>query len=435
MKILLVDDSKTISLLFSARLRGYGHEVILAENGAIAVEKFMASAPDLVLMDVEMPVLDGFSATSRIRQFEASQKWAWTPIIFLTSTSTPENFATSIDAGGDDLIAKEVPEIVLQAKLKAMARVAKLRQELFSANLHMEQDIEARQVAEDELSKRCSELTELNGKLASMQAKIVQTEKLASLGQMAAGVAHEINTPLGFVLSNLGTLSKYFENLRKAIVAYAEKMEFSDSAQSHSIRRDFDIDYINEDIPTLLNESHDGILRISRIVNNLKDFSQQEDSPEWKLSDLQQQLDAILRIVSGQFKSEVKIIKEYGAIPLIECIPEQINQVFTNLLANAYQALDCAHGEITLRTGTTGKDTAWIEFDDKGCGIAEEIKPKIFDPFFTTRPVGKGAGLGLSLSYGIMERHRGRIDFDSTKGKGSCFRLTLPIRRTLDSNL
>ncbi|WP_442956693.1 response regulator [Propionivibrio sp.] len=168
MKILLVDDSRSAAAVFAMRLGEIGHQVIVAENGAIAVEKFRTEAPDLVLMDIEMPVMNGFEATNRIRQVELSQRWAWTPIVFLTSVDTPENFVTSIDAGGDDLIPKNVPEPVLRAKLKAMARVAGLRRELIAANRQMEDDIRARKAAESELSCRLVELTELNQTLSNM---------------------------------------------------------------------------------------------------------------------------------------------------------------------------------------------------------------------------------------------------------------------------
>ena len=194
-----------------------------------------------------MPVMNGFEATNRIRQFETSQQWAWTPIIFLTAVDTPENFVTSVDAGGDDLIPKNVPEPVLRAKLKAMARVAGLRHELIAANRQMEEDILARKAAEAELSRHCAELTELNETLSKMQAQLIQTEKLASIGQLAAGVAHEINTPIGFVLSNLGTLADYLATLSDALGKYeslAASAPDTIPEQMQQLRRTLDIDYI-----------------------------------------------------------------------------------------------------------------------------------------------------------------------------------------------
>ena len=411
MKILLVDDSRSVAAVFSRRLAGFGHDVVWAENGAIAVDTFREQAPDLVLMDIEMPVLNGFAATDQIRGFEQSRQWAWTPIIFLTSVDSTDNFVTSIDAGGDDLISKNVAEPVLRAKLKAMARVAALRQELLHANRKMEEDIAARQLAEAALSERCSELTQLNLTLSQMQSQLVQAEKMASIGQLAAGVAHEINTPIAFVQSNLGTLGKYLETLIAA-VGTANR----------------DVDYIVDDAPALISESKDGINRVKRIVQNLKDFSQIDTAQHWQLADLRHGLDATLGLLASQIDGKAEVVAQYGDLPLVECLPQQLNQVFVCLINNAVQAIGDARGTLTIRGGADG-DAAWIEFIDDGCGIPDAIRHKIFDPFFTTRAVGQGAGLGLSLAYGIVQSHHGSIEVVSEVGCGSCFRIRLPLRQ------
>ena len=310
-----------------------------------------------------------------------------------------------------------------------MARVAGLRQELLRANLQMEEDIRARQIAEAELSEHCSELTELNQTLSKIQEQLIQSEKMASLGQLAAGVAHEINTPIGFVLSNLGTLKKYFNTTLKALDAY-ETAGTQTASQEHQeyqdIRQQFDLDFMCEDIPALIDESRDGIQRIGQIVRGLKDFSQIEADHDWQLADLHHELDAALNLVTAQFPGMAQILKEYGTLPKIRCMPAQVHQVFMNLLINAHQAINPPNGKITLRTGTSD-DTLWFEFIDNGCGIPADIQNKIFDPFFTTRPVGKGAGLGLSLSYGIVKNHKGRIDVVSQPEQGTCFRVSLPL--------
>jgi two-component system NtrC family sensor kinase len=431
MKILLVDDSRSVLAVFANRLGAFGHEVCPAENGAVAVEMFRECAPDLVLMDIEMPVMNGFEASTRIRDFETSQKWAWTPIIFLTSVDTTDNFVTSIDAGGDDLIAKNVPDAVLRAKLKAMARVAGLRQELLLANQKMENDIRLRKIAEAELSERCIELTEVNQMLSRVQQQLIQTEKLASIGQLAAGVAHEINNPIGYVLSNIGTLGNYLDNLIKVVNHY-ESAEPSIAAEQRSaiqsLRRDLDIDYIKNDSPVLIHESREGIGRVKRIVQDLNEFSQIGNAQEWGFADLHPGIDATLNLVAKDLQDKAEVIKDYGSLPEIECLPKQLNQVFMNLLVNAAHAMGEARGRITIRT-RLADDTVCLEFVDNGCGIPDEIKAKLFDPFFTTKPVGKGSGLGLSLSYGIVKSHGGRIEVDSEVGKGSCFRVVLPLRQ------
>jgi two-component system, NtrC family, sensor kinase len=416
MKILLVDDSRSVAAVFSRRLAGFGHDVVWAENGAVAVDQFREQAPDLVLMDIEMPVMNGFAATDQIRRFEQSRQWAWTPIIFLTSVDSTDNFVTSIDAGGDDLISKNVAEPVLHAKLKAMARVATLRQELLHANRKMEEDIQARQLAEAALSERCSELTQLNLTLSQMQSQLVQAEKMASIGQLAAGVAHEINTPIAFVLSNLGTLGKYLETLIAALGS-------RESAASPG-----DLEYIVDDAPQLIRESKDGINRVRQIVQNLKDFSQIDTAQHWQLADLRHGLDATLSLLASQIEGKAEVVAQYGDLPLVECFPKQLNQVFVCLINNAVQAIGDDRGTLTIRSGADG-DAVWIEFIDDGCGISDAIRAKIFDPFFTTRPVGKGAGLGLSLAYGIVQSHHGSIEVSSEVGRGSCFRVRLPLRQ------
>lgn len=411
MKILLVDDSRSAAAIFSRRLAEFGHDVVWAENGAVAVDRFREQAPDLVLMDIEMPVLNGFAATDQIRRFERSQQWAWTPIIFLTSVDSTDNFVASVDAGGDDLISKNVAEPVLRAKLKAMARVATLRQELLHANRKMEEDIRARQLAETALSERCSELTQLNLTLSQMQSQLVQAEKMASIGQLAAGVAHEINTPIAFVQSNLGTLARYLDTLIAAVGTASR-----------------DVADIVDDAPALIRESKDGINRVKRIVQNLKDFSQIDTAQHWQLADLRQGLDATLGLLASQIAGKADVVAQYDDLPLVECLPQQLNQVFVCLINNAVQAFGEARGTLTVRGGSAG-ETAWIEFVDDGCGIPAAIRHKIFDPFFTTRAVGQGAGLGLSLAYGIVQSHRGSIDVASEVGRGSCFRISLPLRQ------
>lgn len=436
MRILLVDDSRSALAIFSARLSNFGHEVFGAENGAVAVEKFKALAPDLVLMDIEMPVMDGFSATNLIRQFEASQASAWTPIIFLTAVATTENFVTSVDAGGDDLLPKTVPDAVLRTKLVAMDRVARLRQRLFQANQQMEEDIRARKQAEAELSRRCAELSELNTAMSAMQTQLIQTEKLASLGQLAAGVAHEINTPIGFVLSNLGSLEKYLGDLSAGLNAYeaATSSVAEDLARTlQAARKKYDLDYIREDAPSLIAESCDGVKRVSKIVQSLRDFSQLDNQEHWQEFDLNQGIETALKRVAEELPVTAQVEKNFGDLPQIECLPEQVIQVFRNLLKNALQAVSGKEaGVVRIHTRLNDRDQVLVDIEDNGCGMSADTVKKVFDPFFTTRPVGSGAGLGLSLSYGIVKNHGGEIEVASVENRGSRFRVTIPVTARRD---
>ena len=271
----------------------------------------------------------------------------------------------------------------------------------------------------------------MNSKLSDAQSKLIQSEKLASIGQLAAGVAHEINNPIGFIFSNFGTLEQYLEDLFQMLDAYEQaEASMSDGAalaRIRSLKADLDIDYLKEDIPNLMSESRDGIQRVRKIVQDLKDFSRVDARQEWESVDLHAGIDSTLNIVNNEIKYKADVVKHYGALPEVQCLPSELNQVFMNLLVNAAHAITAERGTITISTGVEGRNV-WVEVADTGAGIAQENLQRIFDPFFTTKPVGKGTGLGLSLSYGIVQKHSGRMEVHSELGVGTRFRVTLPIQ-------
>jgi signal transduction histidine kinase len=279
-----------------------------------------------------------------------------------------------------------------------------------------------------ELEKEKREQQVLIKKLEDAHNQLLQSEKLASIGQLAAGVAHEINNPVGFVNSNLGTLDNYVSSLLKLVDAYqaGATEAFAAPAQEAitAARREADIEFLREDIGPLIKESKDGLDRVKRIVQDLKDFSRVGES-DWQWADLHQCLDSTLNVVWNEIKYKAEVVKNYGTLPHVECLPSQLNQVFMNLVVNAAQAIS-GRGCITLATGVEGEE-AWVSVSDTGGGIPEENLTRIFDPFFTTKPVGKGTGLGLSVSYSIVARHRGRIEVESTMGSGTTFRVFLPL--------
>ncbi len=392
MKILLVDDSRAVAAVLAPRLTSYGHEVSLAENGQVAFNKFCESPPDLILMDIEMPILNGFEAARKIRTYESAQQMAWTPIIFLTASDTPENLIMAIDAGGDDFLPKNLSEGVLRAKMKALVRIA------------------------------------------AMRGLLHQSERMASIGRLAAGVAHEINNPIGFVYSNLGTLERYVQDTLGMIDLY-EQAESSITDPEVQARLDaakarLDMAFLKADLRALMDESRDGITRVKKIVQSLKDFSHVDASDEWNFSNLHSGIESTLNIVNNEIKYKAEVVKEYGELPEVECLSSQLNQVFMNLLVNAAHAIE-ERGTITIRTGRQAEEV-WVEVADTGKGIAPEHLKNIFDPFFTTKPIGKGTGLGLSLSYGIMQKHHGRIEVQSEVGKGTAFRVWVPIKQQQD---
>ena len=297
------------------------------------------------------------------------------------------------------------------------------------------QDVTERKKAEEGLRLHQADLEKLvaqrTTQLSAAKDQLVQSEKLASIGQLAAGVAHEINNPIGFVFSNIGTLECYLVSLFTILDAYeAAESSVNDSGVLGGIkalRQKVDLAFLKEDIPMLMSESKEGIARVKRIVQDLKDFSRVDSTQEWQWANLHQGIDSTANIVANEIRYKAEVVKEYGQLPEVECLPSQLNQVFMNLLINSAHAMGEARGCITIRTGTVD-DKVWLEFSDTGSGIPEDIRQKIFDPFFTTKAVGKGTGLGLSLSYGIIQKHHGQIEVRSEVGKGSTFRITLPVK-------
>ena len=232
-------------------------------------------------------------------------------------------------------------------------------------------DVQIRAIV-GELIKTNRDLKEVNSKLSDAQSKLIQSEKLASIGQLAAGVAHEINNPIGFIFSNFGTLEQYLEDLFQMLDAYEQaEASVSDSAalaRIRSLKADLDIDYLKEDIPNLMRESRDGIQRVRKIVQDLKDFSRVDARQEWESVDLHAGIDSTLNIVNNEIKYKADVVKHYGALPEVQCLPSELNQVFMNLLVNAAHAITAERGTITISTGVEGTNV-WVEVADTGAGI------------------------------------------------------------------
>jgi signal transduction histidine kinase len=276
------------------------------------------------------------------------------------------------------------------------------------------------------------QLLATNQQLTQAQTQLLQSEKMASIGLLAAGVAHEINNPIGYVNSNLGTLEKYLADIFVAMDKFESIETLLDTdnplvAELHQFKKKVDLKYIREDTKALLAESHQGLERVKKIILDLKEFSHADSADQWVCVDVHQGLESTLNVIWNELKYKCEVVKEYAALPKITCLPSQLNQVFMNLLVNAAQAIE-VRGTITLRTGQEG-DKVWIEVSDTGKGIAPNIIPRLFDPFFTTKPVGTGTGLGLSVSYRIIEKHHGKIEVHSEVGKGSTFRVLLPVQQ------
>jgi len=306
----------------------------------------------------------------------------------------------------------QVNEQVRKAKDELEVRVQERTHELAEANAQLQAERKT--------------LVETIARLEQAQEQLLQSEKMAAVGQLAAGVAHEINNPIGFVNSNVSSLSGYVEQLFALIAAYekaCKSMPVALRTELDVVRGRVEIDYLRQDVPDLLKESKEGLDRVKRIVNNLRDFSH-VDEARWAPADINQTLEMALNVAWNEVKYKADVVKELGTLPPLNCNSTQLGQVFVNLLVNAAQSIQ-GHGTITLRTGAS--DTAvWIEIADTGCGMPEEVQRRIFDPFYTTKPVGKGTGLGLSISWEIIKRHDGTIRVCSEQGVGTTFRVTLP---------
>ncbi|SDK17188.1 ATP-binding protein [Billgrantia gudaonensis] len=263
--------------------------------------------------------------------------------------------------------------------------------------------------------------------LEQANSQLLQSEKLASIGQLAAGVAHEINNPIGYVFSNLKTLADYVRDLLEIIDA-SDRVTSLEELQA--LKQRLDYGYIRDDVRALISESEEGIERVKSIITALKDFSH-IDEEDFVAADLHRGLETTLSLVNNELKYKAEVIKEYGELPPVECLPSQINQVALNLLTNAVQAID-GRGRIVIRTGCD-TERAWFEIEDTGHGIPAEHRERLFEPFFTTKPVGEGTGLGLALSSSIVQKHGGRIEMASEPGRGSRFRVWLPIHQPHDS--
>jgi PAS domain S-box-containing protein len=291
-------------------------------------------------------------------------------------------------------------------------------------------DITEKLAAEEALRQRLEETIQLNKKLEEAQNQLLQSEKMASIGQLAAGVAHELNNPIGFVNSNLGTLRTYIDDIFMIADAYETALRASGATDPaceavRTLKAAKDFDFLRQDIVQLLGESADGLQRVKKIVQDLKDFSRPGET-NWQWADLHAGLDSTLNIVWNELKYKCTVKKDYGELPPVRCLLSQLNQVFMNLLVNAAHAIEI-QGDITIATRRLGEDAVQISIADTGKGIAPEHLNRIFEPFFTTKPVGKGTGLGLSIAWGIINKHHGKIEVASEVGKGTTFTITLPV--------
>ena len=427
-RVLVVDDDPILRTQIKHLAGKFVSEIKVAVDGQEGLELWRQWRPNVVVTDILMPRMTGLEMSAAIKAEDPDAQ-----IIVVTSDQDSDGLRQALEIGVERYISKPVDMHLLADAISKCVRdrqqteELRLTRQVADLTRALQEQLEAQKRTEESLQKEKAEQQVLIGRLEEAHNQLLQSEKMASIGQLAAGVAHEINNPIGYVNSNLGSLQLYVKSLLHLLANYEQfEKELPPESQKALLacKQEIDLDYLRTDISDLLFESLGGLQRVKRIVQDLKDFSHISDS-EMQWANLEEGLESTLNVVWNELKYKVEVVKDYGKIPEVECIPSQINQVFMNLLVNAGQAIP-ERGVITLRTRQEG-DKVWIEISDTGAGIPQEIIKRIFDPFFTTKPVGSGTGLGLSITHGILRKHNGLIDVQSEQGKGTTFRITLPI--------
>jgi two-component system NtrC family sensor kinase len=391
--ILIVDDIPTNIKVLLDFLHYSNFSVSVAKNGESALKKAQEELPQLILLDVMMPGIDGFETCRRLK---ANPKTKDIPVIFMTALSDVVDKVKGLQVGAVDYITKPFQH------QEVLARI----------NVHLE--------------------------LRKTQLKLVQQEKMSSLGQLVAGVAHEINNPVNFIEGNLHYAAQYIEQLLKLLQLY-EVYTYNPIPEIQDYSQKIELDFIKQDLCKLLSSMTVGTERIQEIVRSLRIFSRLDEA-ERKSVNLHDGIDSTLMILSSRLKQtqkypEIEVVKKYGNLPLVECYAGLINQVFMNILTNAIDAIQESFvkekGQIRITTELTADEkSVLIRIADNGVGISEDVIQKIFDQFFTTKPVGNGTGLGLAIAYSIVvEKHGGSLTCHSKLGEGTEFIITLPLEK------
>ena len=424
--VLIIDDTPANIAVLADYLEEQGLRVVVAQDGEEGLQRAAFVRPDLILLDVMMPGMDGFETCRHLKQDPALQE---IPVIFMTALTDTDNVVKGFAVGGVDYVTKPIQIEEVLARINTHLALRAMHQQLSAQNLLLQQEVAMRLESEVALQKSGAEQRLLIDKLQQAHDQLLQSEKMASIGQLAAGIAHEINNPIGFVNSNMGALQTYFGTLFATLDACEQVITAAPdggalAARMVQVKQEAEIDYLKGDIVDLMKESREGLKRVKDIVQALKDFSHVGEA-NWLEADLHQGLDSTLNIVNNEIKYKAEVVKHYGKLPLVKCLASQLNQVFMNLLVNAAHSIK-EFGVITIRTGCAD-GWVWVEISDTGSGIPPDIMHRIFEPFFTTKPVGSGTGLGLSLSYGIINKHGGRIEVRAAVPHGTCFTVHLPL--------
>ncbi|HZS47872.1 MAG TPA: ATP-binding protein [Blastocatellia bacterium] len=445
---------KCIPGTHEAQFSQQGYKIHIAYSGATAVElvaKLKSQGEQIACGFFDMKMPGGMDGLETIRQIRIIDPQVLCTIVTSFNQYSLDEIGEAFGLGHlDDWDYMNKPftrdEVIQKARNWVSAWNRRRREEAQAQDLQrvlteieaMNQQLEGKvkertaelESANSELGKKNHELEDVLLELKSTQGQLLQNEKMASLGQLAAGMAHEINNPIGFVYSNLCTLNSYTDRVQKFMNAVDLVINQIGNGYTplvtelNDTRRKLKMDYVLKDLKAVVDQSIDGATRVQQIVKDLKTFSR-VDEAELKQSDINEGIKSTLNIVHNELKYKATVTTDLGNIPPLLCYPMQLNQVFLNLLMNAGQSIE-SQGKIAVKT-FKAEESIFVEVSDTGCGIPEENIKKIFEPFYTTKPVGKGTGLGLSMSYSIVNKHKGEIRVTSERGSGTTFTVVLPL--------
>ncbi len=424
--ILVVDDEPLgVRILCHHLKRDYS--VVVATNGEEALLIARSDVPpDLILMDVIMPGMTGYDVCTLLKN---DPNTAGIPVILVTGLSEEADEKRGLDLGAVDFIQKPFAPSLVRARIRNQLELKKYRNHLEMLVIERTTELELKQQQLAELNKELeNRVAEEVNNSRKKDTLLIHQDKLVSIGYLAAGVAHEINNPMGFIMSDLKTLHNFTNSLRQYVDAVHETATDEQRSRTAELYADLDIPYIQEELPLIIAETLEGAERVKNIVLDLKDFAC-PDKDCMDETDLNRSIQRAANLFQSELSPIAHITLQLGTIPLVLCNAQQINLVIANLLMNASEAID-DHGDITITTRYDGTYVS-IDVSDTGHGVAEEIREHIFDPFFTTKDVGKGAGLGLSICYGIIKKHGGDITLESQQGGGTTFTVIVPVEGTV----